>query len=506
MHRNRLILACAAILSFGMWIAWRSISRVDAKSPAEDLVLPRPSPEEPPRPDATLDRAVQEVASSRAPAIVEPKADTELPVLVAGIVVDAHDAPVEAASLSVGHHEEISISTPGGARISRSDVSGRFEISRSDASGRFEVRGFEESLHPYVIASKEGVFSVQVPFERGATQVKIVLRRGGVVAGRVLVDPEIPIRQLRVRLEESDDALGAKPIDPRGQHSSSATDRLTRDLSEDGSFTFEGLEAMTVNLTFYLDTGIGLAAVRSIRVREIGEAGDPRLDPLDLRGALKVLAIDVLDDTGRKCSGATVVLADPQGRVGDRRAMTQDGRATFLTPVGVYDVDVDRIGWRRVHLTGVESDQVVQLRKGAPVRAILDGSGDLPAPPYRLVVALLADVQQPRPVVDGMGTFAAGRETTFLASSPGLHEVAWYLESGTRQTFLVGTPRRIVELRDSEEEQSIHLDLSSALRDCWEATERRLESEAERARADEEKPRATFPHPQASANERLLPR
>src|SRR5258708_4893490 len=109
MPRNRLILACAAVLLLGMWIAWRSVSSV------------------------------------------EPRVDTRLPVLVAGIVVDDHDTPVEVASLSVGHHEEDSFSTPGGTRISRSDVSGRFEISRSDASGRFEVRGFEESLHPYVI-------------------------------------------------------------------------------------------------------------------------------------------------------------------------------------------------------------------------------------------------------------------------------------------------------------------------------------------------------------------
>jgi hypothetical protein len=354
-------------------------------------------------------------------------------------------------------------------------------------------------MRPYLLASKPGYFPVGVPFERGATQVKVVLRRGGVVAGRVLVDPEIPLRQLRIRLEVSDEKPGSKPSDQRLPMA--ATDCSP---SENGSFGFEGLETMTVNLIVLFDTEVGVAAVNSVRVREIGETGDPRLDPLDLRGALELLAIDVLDDGGRKCSGATVVLSDPQGRIGDRRAMTQDGRASFVTPNGAYDVDVDRIGLRRAHLTGVQSNQVVQLRKGIPVRVILDGTSDLPAPPYRLAVAFLADVKQPRSVVDGMGTFVGGRETTFLVSSPGLHEVAWYLESGTRQTFLVGTPRQIIELRDSQDEQSIHLSLSSALRDCWEATERRLESEAERAQA--EMLRAALPHPPASANERLLPR
>jgi hypothetical protein len=117
-----------------------------------------------------------------------------------------------------------------------------------------------------------------------------------------------------------------------------------------------------------------------------------------------------------------------------------------------------------------------------PVRVILDGSGDLPASPYRLVVGLLVDVAQPRSVVDGMGVFAEERQTTLLASSPGLHEVAWYVDSGTRQTFLVGTPRRVVQIRDGDEEELIHLDLPVALRDSWESTIRRLESEAERLR------------------------
>jgi hypothetical protein len=481
MPRNRLILACAAILLFGTWIAWRSISRVDAEAPMGDVAISSSSTEKAPSIAPSLDRAAPEVESSRAPASVEPKVDTRPPVLVAGIVVDDHDTPLEAASVYVGHEGEVSLSSHGPSRL-----------FQSDASGRFEVRGSEESTHAYVSASKPGYFAAQVTLERGATNVKLVLRPGGVVAGRILVDRGIPMDLLRVRLELPDVTRYDKPIRRGVRRSIGLGDPLSDPWVyvplDDGQFTFEGLLATPAKIAVMVqDQVVPVAEVDSIRVRDAGEAVDPRLDPLDLRGILQLLSIDVLDDASRKCSGATVVLSDPIGRFGDRGRATQDGRATFLAPKGVYDVDVDLAGWRRAHLSGVLGSQTVQLKKGSPVRVILDGSGALPASPYRLVVALLVDVPQPRSVVDGMGAFAGGRETTLLASSPGLHEVAWYLENGSRQTFLTGTPRKIVELRDSDVEQSVHIDLADAVRESWERTIRYVESEAERlTKKDEE--------------------
>jgi hypothetical protein len=448
-----------------------------------------------------------EVESTRAPASVEPAADAKVPVLVSGSVVDDHDLPVGAAEVFVGdEHGDEQIDTYARFR-GRGRARGSSRSTTTDSSGRFEIRGVRESLHLFAVASKTGYFETdRVGFDRGATQMKLVLRRGGIVAGKLLVDPQIPMSLLHVRLEPS----GVRPEGRSFRRQPSGPveddDPSRRSPSADGAFAFEGLALATAKVSVTVqDCGTPVIEVDSIRVRGIGEPADPRLEPLDLRGVLELLAIDVQDDAGRKCSGATVVLGDPGLRFVDRGQVTQDGRVTFVAPIGAYDVDVDRAGWRRAHLTGIESSRVVRLEKGSPVRAVLDGTGDLPASPYRLAVALLADVQQPRSVVDGMGTFAGGRETTFLASSPGLHEVAWYLESGSRQTFLVGTPRRTVELHDGDEEQVIHLDLPNELRDSWEATVRRLESEAERARAEAEKPRPAFPHPQASANERLLP-
>jgi hypothetical protein len=139
-------------------------------------------------------------------------------------------------------------------------------------------------------------------------------------------------------------------------------------------------------------------------------------------------------------------------------------------------VDVYRTGWRSVHLKGVQVDQVVRLKRGMSVRLILDGSGDLPAPPYCLALGLFAEVHAPNIYDDGSGSFSRGREIRFLAGSTGSHEVHWYLESGSKQPFLFDAPHTTVEIRDTDEEQVIHLDLTTGLRTSWEAEIRRAES------------------------------
>jgi hypothetical protein len=489
MVRNRLLLACAAILGIGTWIAWRSVLKVDAGSPPAPVAPSPAAVETPAVPEASLDRPAEETMGSRAGVTVDPKvaASVTAPrLLLSGTVVDDRGTPVEGADVLV---------TDNGPLTVVNGVIYQLKLrARSDSTGSFWIRDESQSSQLDAHASKTGYFnSDHASFEPGTTGMRLVVRRAGVLAGRVIVESGIPMELLHVHLAGPGPDRGSVAFGRDTFHSNRAPPEFEQESitpSMDGSFAFQSLLSKTARITISLvDEEPPVFDSGSLRVREIGEAPDPALDPVDLRGALRLLAFEVLDDSWKELSGATVVLSDPQGRVGDRFQVTQDGRARFLVRGGAYDVDVERTGWRRVHLGGIVVGQVVQLQRGLPVRIFLDGAESLPDAPYRLVVALLVDVKPPRSDVDGMGTFAEGRETAFLVSSPGHHDVAWYLESGTRQKRLSGTPRLSVDLRDISAEQAIHLHLPSDLREVWEAEVRSIESEQRSLEAQRSEPR-----------------
>jgi hypothetical protein len=459
MVRNRLLLVCAAILGVGTWIAWRSVLNVEAGATVAPSIASSAAAEPSASLTSILDDLHEAAPSERAPVTVVPRADPGPSVLAAGIVVDDRGTPVRSADVYVCADRD-------GPAEHASGEPRRLAETKSDASGRFEIRGTETELHLNVRARRWGFFdSDPVPFERGAADLRLELPRGGVVAGRVLVDAGIPAESLRVQVRSSGEQV------PR---------RHSEILWKDGKFAFANVVAHSVEVSVCVNgQDSPIVEIDSVQVPRIGMTQDPRLDPLDLRGTLGFLTIDVEDDAGRSCSDATVVLGDPGGRFKDVGGFTRGGRVQFLVPKTPYDVDVYRTGWRKAHVSGVQADQVVRLKRGMPVRVILDGTGALPPAPYRLAVGLFLEVRPPRPYDDGMGSFTEGRATTFIASSPGPHEVAWYIESGARQTFLFGMPHTIVELRDSDEEQQVHVDLPDKLPAAWEAAIQRLEEEGD---------------------------
>lgn len=478
MSANRLILACAAVMAFGTWLAWRSISRVEASAETREPEDPAAIPETPGSSEPLLQSISEESHPSPTRAEAAHDDDARVPLLVSGIVVDDRNEPIRGAGVTIlaeSRGDERPVRLQG--------------VGFSDGSGRFEVRRKEERVRLLASAVRQGYFEGEpVAFERGAADVKIVLVRAGVVAGRIVLDPGIPMDALKIQLRDPD-LPGSR--------------RLVDSAWRDGEFSFDHLRNSSATLSVHLDSMKSpLLEVESIRVRKIGEARDPRLDPLDLRGTLEQVTIEVQDDAGKKCSWARVVLSDPTGRFEDRSGVTQDGTLTVLAPRTPYDVDVDLDGWRRAHLDGTLGSQLVRLRRGIPVRVILDGSDELPPAPYRLAIALFADVRPPRSGDDGMGTFAVGRGATFLSSLPGRHEVGWYIDGGRRQSYLTGIPRTTVQLRDEDDEQVIHLELTRAVRSAWEEKIRReLNSEPDSLEFREASPR-----PRVSATAEPRPR
>lgn len=285
----------------------------------------------------------------------------------------------------------------------------------------------------------------------------------------MIADPDIALAEIELSVQPS-----AQPSSLSAMWSGVAP--IRKRPAADGGFRFDDvcLEQARVLVTLQ---GNELLALDPIRVCRSGAEPDPRLDPIDLRGTLSRLSIDVVDGQGRGREGALVLLRNPSVLSKDPKQKTVSGRARFLVPHGVYEVHVELAGFRRAYVPRVSRDVVVQLQPSVAVRVLLKGQVGLPPSPHRLLVAFLADVPPPLSAVAGMGVFDGQRETAVRLSSIGRHEIAWYLEVGKTRRFLVGTPRKVVQVADAEEEQVFHLDLDPEVRLSWERTLASLEQE-----------------------------
>src|SRR5258705_5483702 len=236
MNRNRLILACAAILVASLWVVWSSVTGVQA-SDGSDLTERVAAPiQEPSVPAPVLERTLEaEPETSRAPARVEaPVAEPVHPLLVAGRVVDDHGAPVDQANVYIG---DAALDRVG------PHATGPATTLTTDGSGRFQLRDSHTALHLSAWASKSGFFDAdRVLFDRGADHVELVLRRGGVITGRVLVDPGIPVDAVHLDLESSA-ARGKRLVVRRANGAAPDDGASTRTAAKDGSFAFEGVPA-----------------------------------------------------------------------------------------------------------------------------------------------------------------------------------------------------------------------------------------------------------------------
>lgn len=346
------------------------------------------------------------------------------------------------------------------------------DVARSDAEGNFRFRRREASGSAFIYAEKDGYLrSARVQPGSDSEELQLVLTPAGVLRGILLTDAEIPPNLLRVR-------LGTKPAIAQVQPN---RDPWEQEPASDGSFAFEGLTVKGETQTLEIKSaGVVLLRFDSFQVTTESDPPDPRLNPLDLRGMLDRISIEVRDDTGAVATGASVTLRDPRRQSPPRRRTVEDGRAIFIARAGGHEIEVEKAGFRRVVLSDVRGNQVVHLQSGLSVRAVLDGPAHLPPTPYGLVVALHRD-DPPGPArIDGWGRFEAREEVSFRALSAGPHDVVWYLESGNHRHFLDGIPKQVVELADRDAEQVVRLSYGPPVRQAWEAKIAELEKEANR--------------------------
>lgn len=378
----------------------------------------------------------------------EARPDPE-PVLVAGWVVDQDRSPVPGARVIV-------VSVP----LEGFPMRRLIREGTSDRQGQFEIRGTVEPLELEAHATKDRYFdSDPQAFTRGATDVQLVVREGGVVAGRLLLDPWVPSEKIRVIVQ------------PIGAREAVAVPSFFREpavsvlrLSPGGKFAQSGIAAPTVVLAVRVENDPWDAIrLEGVPVRTVMETQDSRLDPIDLRGQFELVDVVVLDEGGARVDGARVHLRNPADTSSDCSRSTSGGHAQFLTRSGAHDFEIERDGYRVARLEGVYGDQIVRLRNGIPVQITLRGAGPRPTPPDRIAVALLrgTDKQGKQLVLGGIGTFEDPRTTRIVVSTPGTYEVAWYLDHGRNRQYLTGGPGRTVLVRDTDELQELVLEFPS---------------------------------------------
>lgn len=236
----------------------------------------------------------------------------EIPVIVAGRVVDVHGAPVNQAWLDVRY--------PAGEGEEEDwhnlDVVGSSRVA-TDAEGRFAVRTLDPVRALRLSASRNGLGSApEQVVAPGTLDVQLTLEpeedealTRGEVKGSIRFDADVPLTEVEVYLRG---AWGGHDTYPFG-----------------GVFRFSGvLPGAHSVVVRTADTHLELFTVEGVEVRAGEVTDDPRLADIDLRGRLRWLRLRLAGEDGEPVADEYVSL-----RVGKERGSVHtdsEGRLAAL--------------------------------------------------------------------------------------------------------------------------------------------------------------------------------
>ena len=290
------------------------------------------------------------------------------PVVAAGVVVDELGAPVIAATVT-GY---------GRTRNAAGNVKPSNEQANAmtDNEGRFELREFVDAPELELKVRKAGISDVNssiVPC--GATGLTLSVNRAATLRGRVLLPEGVRPAAIEVRMESADMAL------PMGAGRALKRSRLRADGSfscgplAPGRWTLNVGDFMSARQPFAAFTGLNiLAETKSL----------PELDPLDLRGLIHSIDIDVRGANGQPLPSANVHTAeDLEGRGTNT---DPEGRATLVLHKLPVDLVITGQNHRALELKGVSASRQVQLPPGIRVRLRCSSTAEVPSPLHIRVI------------------------------------------------------------------------------------------------------------------------
>jgi hypothetical protein len=365
-----------------------------------------------------------------------------LEVLVAGRVLAADGAPVAGAAVAFIGPEQVE------ATGLRTRVSGRVTAGADGAFTVYATDGAADSLR-VVARDGERVSAVSVA-ERGERELELTLSATlERVAGRVLLDPEIPIERIDVQLW--DDGRLSSAIAGDVDEGSA----FQRPLDPGGSFEFRCLPG-EYRVRVVVDWHTDRTEIPDVRVA----SGTTDLT-LDLRGRVRCFRLTLAPPA----SGAAVrgrYLAHVPGRREGRYVPFEGPDVLLVTVHPALDIELDVDGCRLVELTGVDADRTVALEAGWPIRLVL--MDHIPLPDADVSWSVILRVED-EPRGSARIPFAPGeREARAVVSRAGRYELEWLRSELSGDDVLVSAwgsrregPAQLLVVQDAPGEQTFEI-------------------------------------------------
>jgi len=301
-----------------------------------------------------------------------------LPVLAAGVVLDAAGQPVAFASVEV--HEPMGPSGDGADAPVGWSPRWRDE-GRTDAQGRFRIAS--DCASPSVALWVKCGDRRGTPREvrTGDEHVVLTLDWSGVIAGRVVLPQGVYRQQVTLKAVARDSAPVAIAL----------REWRRRMLDDSSEFAIRGLESGAYDVVVEVDGAEDpIARVENVHVISGEITRDARLNPLDLRESVDLVTVRVLDLDGRPVQYGDARWSDAEADGGVRSNWFSNGwlrLSRSLTTPNVWIASEGRM------LTAVDPATVgeeVRLRPAQPVRVELADSIASPPPSLGLAVSLSA--------------------------------------------------------------------------------------------------------------------
>ena len=343
-------------------------------------------------------------------------------LIVAGRVTRPDGRPLEHVRLVLGDLLDREAGVPRWSFINFGD-------QRSGSDGGFEFRGDlppgEYALH----ARSKGGAGRWIPFELAEDDLRVELQDPLRLRGNLRLPPGFPSERL---------CVSARPV---GSETSPGDywlrTHLAVGITSEGAFEISNLDPGAYEIGVL--SGAYSEPLLVLGPVDTAVSGDEPIDALadvDLT-ALKVIEIKLLPPDGETVEGLVVI--------GSRKYSTSENVLSLITLQDSVDATVRAHGYRAVELNGLSASTEVTLQPGTPVVVTLPDEFELPEPPAKLFVSLLAeerDRSRPRYLYsqDSLTrTFAESRllfpsaevgeerQVTLGAPWAGAYELSWVL-------------------------------------------------------------------------------
>ncbi len=372
---------------------------------------------------------------------------TSAPILVGGRVVGPGGTPL--AGVEVVLFEERT-----GSWNERHD----FDVHTDDV-GAFELLGELDDGNLRLEVRDDAFYSKPIPFERGTSDLTITMSPAGRIVGALLVDDHIPLDDFVVQLSASGDGPSTLTWNERRAQ-----------LDDEGAFRSAPLPAGTYDVQFNVQWNQTVHEIEGIVVEAGYDARDPRLDGIDLRGALHRFDLTLAGPESEERMNGSVRFGEAGAPELKGSYFIRERDVQIVTKFPTIDVEVALAGFLVKRVRGLTGDAKIELERGFSVRVSLVGDGEVMKAPYGLSLGLVPLTKNASaPEMDwGAPRFDERREIMITGTTTGPARVRWIIEKSVAgagmATSTDSDPEQIVTLSGADQHVEVALSRDEAAR------------------------------------------